>query len=951
MEWAVWRKSSHSIRACLGAALLDATVVNGNITKVAPAPMPGPARAELAPADRQALAAFEELVDSNPGTARALFDRAVGLVQARGIADEAAAAAAAQEGARVGGPGPVPGPRWGQYCLAMVEHLASALFPGGITTGQVRDDGLVGAGQSTRRYLNLPAAVWGPVTGWEALIEGVREAGPGAAAFVVIGRPNRIGHALALTHTTDRGVVLINPTAPAGHTTGPLTELAGTGPGPAGRPDDALGVLAGHLGPLTDTRALIIGPDGQAITTLTQNPAPAAHALTDPTGPRIGGYKSIQPEDLDRLVRALDAAGPAGLSRTDISTLFKRGRSRGDIDTLLDDLAATRPGVYRTWGQLGSGSRWAVHVGRVADRLTGQDYPVPAEARDLRWLGAPAATTIQPGDLGRLADELDGAGPAGLSRTDISTLFKRGRSRGDIDTLLDDLAATRPGVYRTWRQRGSGTRWAVHVGRDADPLTRQDYPVPAGARDYRWLGAPAVAPAPGLFPYRPVPPPPAFRPGSVRPGPDEAESSAAGGAGRSDRWMPRSVTPAPSALGPARAFTSAPPVYEPFTPGTGSGVVSPVPRPRTGFRPGSTMPVPPVPPVSRPVTAFGDRLGTVGSSFSSLAGAVDPLTVPLANRGLRRVPVAGDGDCFFSALVATAGPGRLQNLQSRTQIRQYLAGQLLARPDLREQVAVTVATRLAEERNQAIARQRHAQVPQIAAQYTLDGLTHRAALQQAEAYFDRHNPPVTLTPRRLTEQDWQYVADQIRTPGSWANVGGDIAPGLAAMVFGLPIQVFDADTGAVYTLDNTLNPDATPITLVRSTNHWDATLPRPRSSTRPFAPATPRSPYGGPAGYGGYYPVFRADTSEAMIRGLNQAIEQTTDPSQRRELQKALESWTTGQPATDVGHGQSAAFTARQDRIRGGGTFLAVGRGLGSRSRWRRMPAGRTSMMPGCRGW
>ena len=71
-----------------------------------------------------------------------------------------------RSGSVPGGAALAPGGSAEEYCLAMVEHLARLLF-GGFRFGQVRDDGLIGAVPSARRYLRVPPALWKPVTSWE----------------------------------------------------------------------------------------------------------------------------------------------------------------------------------------------------------------------------------------------------------------------------------------------------------------------------------------------------------------------------------------------------------------------------------------------------------------------------------------------------------------------------------------------------------------------------------------------------------------------------------------------------------------------------------------------------------------------------------------------------------------------------------------------------------------
>ena len=185
-----------------------------------------------------------------------------------------------------------------------------------------------------------------------------------------------------------------------------------------------------------------------------------------PLGEAPAPATDVRPGDLKKLRDDLDAAGPGGRTRTQISTTLFRHCTAREIDALLNQLAAGGSGRYRTW-ELLSGTRWVVYYGRAADPVTGEAYGVPDGARNHRRLGeAPApATGVQPGDLKKLGDDLDAAGPGGRTRTHINTtLFSHGRTAGDVDALLTQLAADGPGRYRTWEQL-SGKQWVVYYGR------------------------------------------------------------------------------------------------------------------------------------------------------------------------------------------------------------------------------------------------------------------------------------------------------------------------------------------------------------------------------------------------------------------------------------------------------------------------------------------------------
>lgn len=164
-----------------------------------------------------------------------------------------------------------------------------------------------------------------PVTGWEELARSVKEAGVGTAAFVVVGRPNRIGHAMVLAHS-DTGLVKIDPTTP---------------PPPAGRANaHAYGMAsvsaeelrdADGVGPsLIETRALIITPNGRPRALAI--PATVG-ALTDPVDTLIGAPPV--PADFpksevtnDELVQAAADARAIGISELADFTRY----CRADMD-------------------------------------------------------------------------------------------------------------------------------------------------------------------------------------------------------------------------------------------------------------------------------------------------------------------------------------------------------------------------------------------------------------------------------------------------------------------------------------------------------------------------------------------------------------------------------------------------------------------------------------------
>ncbi|MCO5975098.1 OTU domain-containing protein, partial [Actinoallomurus soli] len=67
------------------------------------------------------------------------------------------------------------------------------------------------------------------------------------------------------------------------------------------------------------------------------------------------------------------------------------------------------------------------------------------------------------------------------------------------------------------------------------------------------------------------------------------------------------------------------------------------------------------------------------------------------------------------------------------------------------------------------------------------------------------------------EPDWAQIITDLRTPGSWDNAAGDIAPHVAAWVFNLTITVH----GPYNTRYQIGDPGGTPIDLWRNGTHWE----------------------------------------------------------------------------------------------------------------------------------
>ena len=169
---------------------------------------------------------------------------------------------------------------------------------------------------------------------------------------------------------------------------------------------------------------------------------------------------------------------------------------------------------------------------------------------------------------------------------------------------------------------------------------------------------------------------------------------------------------------------------------------------------------------------------------------------PLAARGLVLGRVADTGDCFYEAFLRTVdaagGPVHGMTVEG-----------------LRAQLATMVETRDFHSVDPAVIQQ------------VVGGSVHPDGV-------------------------WDRIASQIRRPTNWADLGGDLAPHLAAALFGVRIEVLTPN-GAI----EHIGQAGPVITLFHPTNHWDATQPQP-SPPRPYPLDTGGSSGHGRRGYGGY---------------------------------------------------------------------------------------------------
>jgi hypothetical protein len=613
-------------------------------------------------------------------------------------ADDAAERAAAAESAQQRGSGPVPGREWSEYCLILVQELGRQLFPDGIRTGQVHDDGLIGTGtKGPDRYLGAPNTMWAAAGYWNTLAPAVTTAEVGTAAFLVISRPNQIGHAVALIHTSDHGLVLVNPTTHGDHATFPVpdlipSEVTGREHGPT--VGEALDRFA-DVGPSSEVRALIITPDGRVVTP-TPAPASTARALTDPSDPHAGARKvrrtappagpwnapgpenhgdTPTTQDLDRLAWHAFQDGVASIE------VFADGLARAGWH----DVSSDSVNVQRAWN-----GRWAERAGTRYARPT--DEQLRNFARFAIRTGAKTHTTFY----------------SGLAARDWGELGK------NYSRALKAWSAA-----KTEERRSKAPEWATKHIQDGDPLT--DAKVRDVAREARLAGETNSD---------------KFLKGVAY----------AGGKGVYNKEATQEIRNIWKAS-ESEVSTSDPARDEVPT--------GPPDRSDAAEQPG-------------PGSTLQDRPGP-----------------------REREP----GDCLMYALIDVAGHLLPEDARDVQQIRDQLADELRDNAQYRADLYEQARTGLAED----FARSQG---------YERDGTFWTWAVNQ------HRNTHLNV--------DWDRIIDQLRTPGSWDNAAGEIAPTLAGWVFELHITVHQPNT------------DYTPqigfegghaIELFRNENHWERYRP------------------------------------------------------------------------------------------------------------------------------
>ncbi|WP_459740398.1 hypothetical protein [Streptomyces sp. E-15] len=286
---------------------------------------------------------------------------------------------------------------------------------------------------------------------------------------------------------------------------------------------------------------------------------------------------------------------------------------------------------------------------------------------------------------------------------------------------------------------------------------------------------------------------------------------------------------------------------------------------------------------------------------------VDP-SVQRAARGLGWTvwQVPPDGDCFFHALIA--------------------AGQAADRTPLPESVMV-IRTELADEvervRNILLwtgalpPRQQDDQAEpwwSTVQQSVINILAREAALtvlrpdlfpdpaqntdagrlwssvqeiEQSDAFQDLVQAFTALrADTGVLPEDWQGIADQLRTPGQWNNVSGDIVPVIAAHLYGIHLHTLQIDPrGTNWTL--TVGPThGQPLHLVRHAHHWMPARHHTPTTPQP-APAQPH-PADPPLPAGTLAATHQPPAHDAPGQRTTHthAIDQNQSPNQRQPVEK-----------------------------------------------------------------
>ncbi|MCM4084239.1 toxin glutamine deamidase domain-containing protein [Paractinoplanes hotanensis] len=201
------------------------------------------------------------------------------------------------------------------------------------------------------------------------------------------------------------------------------------------------------------------------------------------------------PDDvpLQRAQQLIDAAGPDGLSFTQLYEKLKRHHSANQVSELVRRLFERFPEDYRTWNE-GGRSR-ATYYARTGSRSTGEPGPqAPQEivAAPGHQAGSEGSFRDRNSALARVQAEIDRAGPRGLSRSQLVERFRRIIPADQVADSVHWLGEHHPDDYRAWNEYIQG-HFVPYLGRARDPSTREPYPPQAAAHAIRPFAMPAPA--------------------------------------------------------------------------------------------------------------------------------------------------------------------------------------------------------------------------------------------------------------------------------------------------------------------------------------------------------------------------------------------------------------------------------------------------------------------------
>ncbi|MFG2044840.1 hypothetical protein, partial [Dactylosporangium sp. NPDC048998] len=170
-------------------------------------------------------------------------------------------------------------------CVALLDALKDRLYPTGVRATGVHDDLALSTGRPEGTL--VPGATWNRVPSWDDLRRAVFDAGPGAAAFVLLGRRSGIGHGFALYHLADGTIVRVDVQA---------------------EPDRRIVEGVDGLEPVAATRAVVVDDTGRvvdkAFAPVVESAGPVRAQLDTPNDPRFGMSRRQPGPDSPNGVRA-----------------------------------------------------------------------------------------------------------------------------------------------------------------------------------------------------------------------------------------------------------------------------------------------------------------------------------------------------------------------------------------------------------------------------------------------------------------------------------------------------------------------------------------------------------------------------------------------------------------------------------------------------------------------